>query len=305
MRGETIDRASLEDEIKDKYHYRIPPFEFGKAPPAGSPNVLGRLKARVNRWEEMGASDYILDTIRSGYKLPLLDTPEPRFFKNNKSAIKNSAFVSQAILELLESGRVVKVVSPPKVVNPLSVSENGEKKRLILDLRYVNKHLWKKHVKFEDFRTFENFIKKGSYMFHFDFRSGYHHIDIYEEHWSYLGFSWTENGVTSYYVFVVLPFGLSTAPYIFTKVCRVLVKFWRSNGIKIVIFIDDGIGAYDSLGEAKAASEFVRHSIGLSGFLSNVEKSVWDPVQWAVWLGLGIDTKNFMLSIKEKPVTKS
>ena len=120
--------------------------------------MLGRLKARVNRWEEMGASDYILDTIRSGYKLPLLDTPEPRFFKNNKSAIKNSAFVSQAILELLESGRVVKVVSPPKVVNPLSVFENGEKKRLILDLRYVNKYLWKKHVKFEDFRTFE-FLK--------------------------------------------------------------------------------------------------------------------------------------------------
>ena len=40
---------------------------------------------------------------------------------------------------------------PPRVVNPLSVSvqANG-KKRLVLDLRYVNKFLGKMHVKYED-----------------------------------------------------------------------------------------------------------------------------------------------------------
>ena len=252
----------------------------------------------------MGASDFILETLRSGYKLPLIDTPEPKIFRNNKSALRNSSFVGPAINELLQSGRVIKVNVPPKVVNPLSVSENGDKKRLILNLRYVNQHLWKKHVKFEDFKVFRNYIREGSYMFHFDFRSGYHHIDIFEEHWTYLGFSWTENGVTSYYVFVVLPFGLSTAPYIFTKVCRVFVKYWRANGIKIVIFIDDGIGAAGTLQKARLASDFVRFSIVLSGFISNEEKSVWDPLQHAVWLGLEIDTKYFVLKIKEKRITK-
>ena len=111
-------------------------------------------------------------------------------------------------------------------------------------------------------------------MFHFDFQSGYHHIDIFEEHWIYLGFSWTTNGVTSYYCFVVLPFGLSTAPYIFTKVRRVLVKYWRSNGVKIVIFIDDGIGAAGSHSKCKSVSKFVKETIDLSGFVSNEEKSI-------------------------------
>ena len=141
-------------------------------------------------------------------------------------------------------------------------------------------------------------------MFHFDFRSGYHHIDIFKEHWGYLGFSWTSNGVTSYYCFVVLPFGLSTAPYIFTKVCRVLIKYWRSNGIKIVIFIDDGIGSASSREKCRSVSNFVRRSIELSGFLSNEEKSIWDPKQTAIWLGLEIDTKHFVIKITEKRVNK-
>ena len=43
-----------------------------------------------------------------------------------------------------ESGRVIEVVVPPLVVNPLSVSVQATgKKKLILDLRYLNKCLRK------------------------------------------------------------------------------------------------------------------------------------------------------------------
>ena len=194
---------NLARELKDKYSFNR--YDYVAPTPSSTPNVLGRLRDRVDRWEEMGASEFILQTLRHGYKLPLIDNPERKCFKNNKSALRNQDFVDQAIEELLSSGRIIEVDTPPHVVNPLSVSENGEKKRLILDLRYVNQHLWKQHVKFEDFKVFRNFIKKGSFMFQFDFRSGYHHIDIFEEHWCYLGFSWTKNGVTKYYVSLFSP----------------------------------------------------------------------------------------------------
>ena len=56
------------------------------------------------------------------------------FFKNNKSAVQNSKFVDEDILDLLKSGRVKESFTPP-LVNPLTVSENScGKKRLILDL---------------------------------------------------------------------------------------------------------------------------------------------------------------------------
>ena len=98
-----------------------------------------------------------------------------------------------------------------KVLNPLSVSTKG-KKRLSLDLRYVNNHLFKNKIKCDDWNSFQNYLEcnKG-YLFKFDLKSGYHHVDIFDEHQTYLGFSWEINQQTHYFVFTVLPFGLGTA----------------------------------------------------------------------------------------------
>ena len=71
----------------------------------------------------------------------------------------------------------------------------------------------------------------------------YHHVDISEEHWRYLGFYWKEQ----HYVFKVLPFGLSTACCAFTKLLRPLVCYWRSRGIRAVLYIDDIIVAFSAL----------------------------------------------------------
>jgi hypothetical protein len=37
----------------------------------------------------------------------------------------------------------------------------------------------------------------------------------------------------------VLPFGLSVAPLIFTKCMRELVGFWRSGGLRLLVYLDD------------------------------------------------------------------
>jgi hypothetical protein len=100
-----IPGETLETNVKDEYNYYFPRHEFDLPKPIGSPNVLGRLKARISQWERMGAPKFILDTLSTGYKLPLIDTPQPRYFKNNKSALRNQDFVTHAIDELLSSGR--------------------------------------------------------------------------------------------------------------------------------------------------------------------------------------------------------
>ena len=109
---------------------------------------------------------------------------------------------------LLTLGLISNVSHIPNVVNPLTVAENTRgKKRLVLDCRYVNLHLHKYKFKYEDVSVERNLFKQGEYAFHYDLKSVYHHIDIFPEHRSYLGFYWN----TKYYVFNVLPFGLSTA----------------------------------------------------------------------------------------------
>ena len=63
------------------------------------------------------------------------------------------------------------------MVNPLpvSVQPNG-KKRLILDLRYVNKHLIKQRVEYEDWKIALSYFQKRAFMISFDLKSSYHHI---------------------------------------------------------------------------------------------------------------------------------
>ena len=49
-----------------------------------------------------------------------------------------------------------------------------------------------------------------------------------------LGFSYTDSkGNDRFFVFLVMPFGLSSAGLIFTKVLRELVKYWRSKLIDV------------------------------------------------------------------------
>ena len=40
-----------------------------------SPTVKGRLKCHISFWREIGAPEFIIDTIRHGYKIPFYTTP--------------------------------------------------------------------------------------------------------------------------------------------------------------------------------------------------------------------------------------
>jgi hypothetical protein len=123
--------------------------------------------------------------------------------------------VQQSVEELLSNGCIRAVPGMPCICSPLSVVENSVgKNRLVINLRHLNRFLWKQRFKYEDLRVAMSLSEKGYYLFSFDLKSGYHHIDIAEQHCKYLGFAWQQ----SFYVFTVLPFGLSTACYIFTKV---------------------------------------------------------------------------------------
>ena len=131
---------------------------------------------------------------------------------------------------------------------------NAEKNRLVLDLRFVNSLLKSYQFKYEDLRTFRDIFEAGDWFFKFDYQSGYHHVDILPQHQQYLAFTWGEGNAKRYFVFTVLPFGLATAPYVFTKIQKALVKHWRAQGFRIFTYLDDGIGG----GPTKETGKFPR-----------------------------------------------
>jgi hypothetical protein len=124
-----------------------------------------------------------------------------------RGAIIHGEFVTEAIHDLLIRGLTEECDNQQYVVNPLTVSaSNGRKKCLILDLRHVNK----------DIRIAMEFITNNSICFQFDVVSAYHHVNIFLPHTYFLGFSW-KCGNIKWYQFLEIPFGLSSACYIFTN----------------------------------------------------------------------------------------
>ena len=145
-------------------------------------NSRGCLKKHLHAWKELSPTYSVLGVIKEGYKLQLVTIPQSAVLQNNKSAFDN-VFVSKAIDDLLVNQCVSIVESQPWVVNPLSVSvQDKGKKWLILDLRHVNHHLYKYKFKCEDITTAQQLLGKSYFLYTFDIKSLYHHVEIFESH---------------------------------------------------------------------------------------------------------------------------
>jgi len=266
--------------------------------------VKGRLRRALEHWRQINTPRFILEIIEFGYKLPFLTAPPARIFRNNKSALDEAAFVESAIQSLLDLNCIEELFESPEIINPLSVSkQTSGKKRLILDLRHVNYHLFKSKFKCEDVSVAKEVLRPGDFMFTFDLKSGYHHVDIFPEHRKFLAFSWKfSDGSVRYFMFSVLPFGLSSAPYVFTKLLKPLVKKWRGEGKSIVLFLDDGLGAAQPLNLAKVCSLQVHADLLKFGLLPNEEKCIWEPCRSIIWLGTVIDTANSLIAATDRRI---
>ena len=99
---------------------------------------------------------------------------------------------------------------------------------------------------------------------------------------------------------MVLVFGLSTAQFLFTKVIRVLIKHWRSLAIRISPFIDDILGGGRSSNEALVISNFIKSQPEESGFLINIDKSLWVPTQQGEKLGYVVYLKRGVFKMPQR-----
>ena len=85
--------------------------------------VPGRLLGRIEAYQLAGASDYILETVRYGYKLVFIDgkPPPPSYRENKKSALNKPSFLHEELLRLESLGCTKRVNSRPHIVNPCLV----------------------------------------------------------------------------------------------------------------------------------------------------------------------------------------
>ncbi len=125
----------------------------------------------------------------------------------------------------------------PWVVSTLGVvpKKGTDMFRLTVNNRYVNGDLGKKAFKFEGLKDLSDLAERGDHAVSYDLMSGYYNVGLHLRSRTFVGFRWEG----SYYAYSCLPFGLSTASWVFFKAMRELVMYWRKGGIRLLPYLDE------------------------------------------------------------------
>ena len=151
--------------------------------------------------------------------------------------------LDKEVQDLLEKEAIERISDPGGFYSPLFVVPKKDGGwRPIINLKQLNHFLDTTHFKMESILSLRDILKKDDYMIKVDLKDAYLTVPIHTSHRKYLRFSW--NG--SNYQFKVLPFGLSTAPRIFTKIMRPVMAKLREQGLRLIIYLDDILLVADS-----------------------------------------------------------
>lgn len=255
-------------------------------------------------WKSLNIPLVILKVIADGYNLPFSKPVPSIFCKNNSSAFRHASFVGREIDFLLSKGIIFEIFSPPSCVNALSVAENGSKLRMVLDCSLLNEYILRYRFKLENVSSILPYLNQGSFMVKLDLKQGYYHVPMSLNSQKYLGFGWIFNEKTRFFCFSQMPFGLSSAPHIFTKILRPFLLRWRRSGFQVSVYLDDFFAAANDFILLKQQIFCIVKDLTEAGFIINVEKSSIEPVQEMEYLGFLFNTISYNVSIPQNKFEK-
>ena len=105
----------------------------------------------------------------------------------------------------------------------------------ILNLKHFNHFMHIPSFKMPTLKTVWQLIQQVDYAFSIDLQDAYLHVPIVKHHHQFLHFVW--HNVP--YQWRVLPFGLATAPRVFTSLTKPILFLCCHKGLCIVIYLDD------------------------------------------------------------------
>ncbi len=119
----------------------------------------------------------------------------------------------------------------------------------------------------------------------YDLLSGYYHVGLHPRSKIFVGFKWEGR----YYVYNCLPFGLSTEPWVQSKVMRELVMYWRRGGIRLLPYLDNLMFMARDFWQCVKLARKVEADLVRAGLRINVPKCHTLPAQPRRQLGFDVN----------------
>jgi hypothetical protein len=274
-------------------------FEEDERDKQGKEILLGgRLLAFVDRWDKIKGGKLI----RNGLWNDWDDGPPPnniRLAKQRQFRGKEEEEMVNQIQEELEEG-VIEEVKKEEVlfVNEVGlVRKRGGKLRKILKAQGLNAFLRKKKFKMEGPKQAAEILRRGDYAVTLDMTKAYHHVPVNPNLRSYLAF--TFHG--KYFRYLGTPFGVSTAPRVFSRImhhCAALVRVkWN---IRCIQYLDDWMLLSADAKRLEEVTPEIIQFLRRVGWTINEEKCVLVPRRKFEFLGWKWDSMSLSVKLPER-----
>ena len=254
----------------------------------------GRLAHCTRVWASITSDPWVLSAVK-GYALELDHQPH-QVHAPYQRALSSEAerTLDLEVGKLLDKKAVVRVEPSPGqfVSSVFTVPKKDGSQRLVVNLKPLNRAVSKQRFKMEGAHMLKDLVRKGDWMTSID---AYMSVPIHPPHRKWLRFLWKGQ----LYEFQCLPFGLSSAPRVFTKILRPVMAVLRRRGIRCIIYIDDLLLLSQSKEELVEITKEVLDLLRLLGFVINWVKSILTPCQTILFLGFVVDSRKLSLILPE------
>ena len=256
---------------------------------------MGRTRLNLKNWRKITQNKSVLDMVK-GYKIPFVWKPtqtyhpqtqptDPIGFTDQlrdlpsvrKGSNRRGGYVSTSLLK--QPFPCCQTFREEKASNKSPTFKKIRSESKIQDGEHFTSE---RHFETKQF-SHQNRLK----------RCFLQHLPIAKTSRKYLQFIYHNK----LYQFCVLPFGISTAPRVFSKILKPVIALLRTRGISLIIYLDDlliAAGTYiDCLNHTKQVISLLESL----GFRTNYEKSMIIPTQKLEFLGFIIDSTSMSLAL--------
>jgi hypothetical protein len=200
--------------------------------------VGGRMRMFLHNWQLVTRDPTILAAIR-GYQLDFVRDPptQNRPIPALNFGPDRAALVDAEVQSLLEKKAIVET-SPDKIRFWSQIflrEKKGGGYRPVFNLKELNKYIRYEHFKMDNIAMLPSLIQRNDWMIKTDIKDAYLSVPITPDHQTYLGFQWNQKS----FMFCTCPFGMSSAPRLYTKLLKPAVAMMRKMGMRVIIYLDD------------------------------------------------------------------
>ena len=240
----------------------------------------------MEAWKAITQEKWILQLVQEGLSLQFAKIPTESGTRETKFVdTQKTICILEEVENLLEKNAIERVPKLQEGLGFYSTFFIVPKKdcgfRPILNLRNLNSCLVVPHFKMETLRRIICALEKGDWALSIDLKDAYFHVAVHPKFRKYLRFCIQGK----HFQFRAMPFGLATAPRIFTKLMSAVGSYLRSRKIQIYMYLDDWLIKNQDKHLLRQQISQVLEVIQGLGLLVNWTKSQLEPTQTIQYLG--------------------